>query len=57
MLIIPDFTKQLEIEAKIQDLKDLKMLLSVEEPACKCCIPRKYRDAEAFEVAMEGYEN
>ena len=29
LLIVPDFTKQLEIEGKIQDLKDLKMLMSV----------------------------
>ena len=29
VLIIPDFTKQLELEANRQDLKDLKMLLSV----------------------------
>jgi hypothetical protein len=33
------------------------MLMSVEEPVCKCCIPRKYKDADAFEVSMEGYEN
>ena len=29
VLVIPDFTKQLELEANRQDLKDLKMLLSV----------------------------
>lgn len=56
-MIIPDFTKQLEIEANIQDLKDLKMLMSVEEPVCKSCIPKKYKDDGEFEFSMERYEN
>jgi hypothetical protein len=42
VLIVPDFTKQLEIEAKIQDLKDSKMLMSVETPTCSCLMPRSY---------------
>jgi hypothetical protein len=50
ILIVPDFTKQLEIEGKIQDLKDLKMLMSVQEPSCRdCFIPRKYRDPEIYQ--------
>ena len=58
VLIIPDFTKQLEIEAKIQDLKDLKMLLSIQEPSClDCFIPKKYRDDQAFEKNMDTYDN
>jgi hypothetical protein len=33
------------------------MLMSVEEPVCKSCIPKKYKDSDAFELAMERYEN
>lgn len=58
LLIIPDFTKQLELEGKIQDLKDLKMLLSVQEPSClDCVIPSKYRDPDTFDKTMDEYEN
>ena len=57
MLVIPDFTKQLEIEAKIQDLKDSKMLMSVETPTCSCCMPKMYLSQDAYDKAMDNYEN
>ena len=57
VLILPDFTKQLEIEAKIQELKDSKMLMSVETPFCSCCLPSKYKDQAVFELEMERLEN
>lgn len=56
-LIIPDFTQNLKIEAKIQDLKDLKMLMSVETPFMSCCIPSMYKNQDKYEQAMENYEN
>lgn len=34
VLIIPDFTNQLEIELKIQDLKDYRNLMTVLKPNC-----------------------
>jgi len=34
VLIIPDFTKQLRLEMNIQDLKDYRMLMSVQRPNC-----------------------
>lgn len=33
------------------------MLLSVEKPVLKCCIPRRYKEDEDFEAAIEMYEN
>ena len=57
VLILPDFTKQLELEAKIQELKDSKMLMSVETPFCSCCLPNKYKDQAVFELEMERLEN
>ena len=38
VLIIPDFTKQLKIEGKIQDMKDIKMKMSEQDPGCMRCI-------------------
>jgi len=39
-------------------LKDLKMLMSVQDPSCRdCIIPRKYRDPEIYQQKMEKYEN
>jgi len=57
-LIIPDFTKQFELECEILDLKDYKMLMSVQKPGILgCCIPKSYRDNEMFDKRMEEYEN
>lgn len=45
MLVIPDFTKQLNLEGKMLDLKDLNMLLTVQDAGCcGCLIPSKYKD-------------
>ena len=53
-LVISDFTKLLDIEGKIQDLKDLKMLFGSKEPGlCDCCIPKKYRDPNSYDRKME----
>jgi hypothetical protein len=41
--LAPDFTKILEIEDEIQNLKDLKMLM-VQDTGTKCCMPGKYKD-------------
>lgn len=57
-LIIPDFTKQFNLECKILDLKDYKMLLSVQKPGIqRIVIPKSYRDNEMFDKQMEEYEN
>ena len=57
VLVVPDFTAQLEIEGKIQEMKDLKMLLSVQEPGIvSCLIPRRYLDPDAYDKQMEEYE-
>ena len=46
VIVVPDFVRQLDIEGKIQDLKDLQMLIKAKEvsgePYTNCCIPRKY---------------
>ena len=57
ILVIPDYTKQLEIQSNIQDLKDFKMLLSVETPMCSCILPGKYTNQDKYERAMEKYED
>lgn len=43
-LIIPDFTKQLDIEAGLMDLRDFKKIIDVDPPLCSCLIPGKYKD-------------
>ena len=57
VLVIPDYTKQLEIQSNIQDLKDFKMLLSVETPMCSCILPKKYTNQDNYERAMEKYDD
>ena len=56
VLVVPDFTSQLKIEGKIMDLRDLQMILNVQEPMCKCCIPRKFRDPDEYNQTMDKFE-
>lgn len=49
VLVVPDFHAQIMIEDDIQDMKDLKMLLSIEEGPYYCCIPNKYKNPEKFD--------
>jgi hypothetical protein len=51
VLIIPDFTKQFEIEIKIQDLKDYRVLMTVLKPNCmqNMLVPSSYKKKKAFE--------
>lgn len=58
VLIIPDFTKQLEIELKIQDLKDYRVLMTVLKPNCmqRCLIPSSFLKQRSYEKAMHKYE-
>jgi len=58
ILVIPDMTKQLYLEASIRDLKDLNMLMTVQDPSClDCFIPRKFRNPEIYAQIMEKYDN
>jgi len=51
VLIIPDFTKQLEIELKIQDLKDYRVLMTVLKPNCvqNMLVPSSFKNKKAYE--------
>ena len=58
VLVIPDFTKQLALEAKMQDLKDLYMLLSAKNDSrcCSCFIPSVYSNQDSYEKQMDAYD-
>jgi hypothetical protein len=49
----------LEVELEIKDLKDLHMLLSMDSNLTGCCtpfIPKRYKEQDAYEIAIDRLE-
>ena len=59
--LVPDFSTQLRLEGKIQDLKDLDALMTAQtssgESYFNCCIPRRYRDHRTYQLRMDELED
>jgi hypothetical protein len=50
--MVPPFYDIFRLETKIRDLKYLNMLIIHEDSNAYCCVPRKYKDINMYEIEM-----